>query len=43
MPSPAFTLHDVAVTWPDGDVVLDQLSGTIPPGRSGIVGANGSG
>ena len=39
----SFAFHDVSLRWPDGDLVLDGFSATIPDRRSGIVGANGSG
>jgi ATPase subunit of ABC transporter with duplicated ATPase domains len=39
----SLAFHDVTLRWPDGDVVLDHFSATIPDGRSGLVGANGTG
>jgi ATPase subunit of ABC transporter with duplicated ATPase domains len=39
----SLAFHDVTVRWPDGDVVLDHFSATVPAGRSGLVGANGTG
>jgi ATPase subunit of ABC transporter with duplicated ATPase domains len=33
----------VGLTWPDGSVALDGLDLLVPPGRSGLVGVNGSG
>jgi len=43
MSSASFAFHDVTLRWPDGDLVLDGFSATVPPRRSGIVGSNGSG
>ncbi|HEU0042425.1 MAG TPA: ATP-binding cassette domain-containing protein [Jiangellaceae bacterium] len=34
---------DVSFTWPDGDVVVEGLSFVIGPGRSALVGRNGTG
>ena len=31
------------LAWPDGTVALDRLNGTLNTGRTGLVGANGSG
>lgn len=39
----AITLIDLDFVWPDGTVALDQLTATLPSGRTGLVGANGSG
>ena len=39
----SLAFHDVTLRWPDGDVVLDHFSATVPDGRSGLVGANGTG
>src|SRR3954452_18415819 len=41
--SSSFAFHDVTVRWPDGDLLLERFSATVPDRRSGIVGANGSG
>jgi ATPase subunit of ABC transporter with duplicated ATPase domains len=41
--SRAITFSGVALTWPDGETVLDGLDLLVPAGRSGLVGANGSG
>ncbi|MGN6327240.1 ABC-F family ATP-binding cassette domain-containing protein [Pseudolysinimonas sp.] len=45
MPSrqPVITLSHVGLTWPDGAVALDDVSGAIGAGRTGLVGANGAG
>lgn len=37
------TLSNLSFAWPDGSIVLDQVSGTFGSGRSGLVGANGVG
>ncbi|MEE3849074.1 ABC-F family ATP-binding cassette domain-containing protein [Gordonia sp. LSe1-13] len=42
-PSPAITLSDVSFGWPDGTVVFDGLSVTIPDAVYSLVGANGAG
>ena len=39
----SITLTNVGLTWPDGTVALAGISGTIGPGRTGLVGSNGSG
>ena len=39
----SITFNHVTFAWPDGDVVLDDVSGTFNPGRTGLIGANGSG
>ncbi|MCL2092219.1 MAG: ATP-binding cassette domain-containing protein [Micrococcales bacterium] len=39
----AVTLSNLTFAWPDGSVVLDQVSGTFGSGRTGLVGANGTG
>ncbi len=39
----AVTLTNLSFSWPDGSVVLDQVSGTFGSGRTGLVGANGVG
>lgn len=36
-------LHNLGFTWPDGTVVLSDLTGAFGAGRTGLVGANGSG
>jgi ATPase subunit of ABC transporter with duplicated ATPase domains len=45
MPSiqPVITLSHVGLTWPDGAVALDDVSGAFGAGRTGLVGANGAG
>ncbi|CAN5712024.1 ABC-F family ATP-binding cassette domain-containing protein [soil metagenome] len=43
-PTPAVAaLADVTFTWPDGTRVLAGLDLLVPPGRSALVGVNGSG
>jgi ATPase subunit of ABC transporter with duplicated ATPase domains len=37
------TLSHVGLTWPDGAVALDDVSGAFGAGRTGLVGANGAG
>ncbi|MPQ97107.1 ATP-binding cassette domain-containing protein [Modestobacter sp. I12A-02628] len=37
------TCSDLSFSWPDGTPVLDHLSLTLPPGRSGLVAPNGAG
>ena len=39
----SIVLRDVSFAWPDGAVVLDQVSGAFGRGRTGLVGANGAG
>ncbi|GAA1481546.1 ATP-binding cassette domain-containing protein [Gordonia sinesedis] len=41
--TPSITMSDVRFAWPDGTVVFDGLSLTVPTGRSALVGANGAG
>jgi len=36
-------LTDLSFSWPDGDAVLDSCSGSFNAGRTGLIGANGSG
>ena len=43
MTGSGITLHDIGLTWPDGDAVFDGLDLQLPSGRSGLVGNNGSG
>ncbi|MFN4162912.1 MAG: ATP-binding cassette domain-containing protein, partial [Stenotrophomonas sp.] len=43
MPAPALALHDIHLTWPDGTPAFAGLDLQIPPGRTGLVGANGTG
>lgn len=43
MSATPLALHHVHVTWPDGTPCLADLDLVIPTGRSGLVGANGSG
>lgn len=44
-PAPATVLatHALGFAWPDGTPVLDDLSLTVPTGRNGLVGTNGTG
>ncbi len=42
-PQPVITLSHLGLTWPDGVVALDDVSGAIGAGRTGLVGANGAG
>ncbi|MFC0626866.1 ABC-F family ATP-binding cassette domain-containing protein [Kribbella deserti] len=41
--STAISCTDLHFAWPDGDVVFDGLSFVVGPGRSGLVGRNGTG
>jgi ATPase subunit of ABC transporter with duplicated ATPase domains len=41
--SPAILVVDLAYAWPDGDILFDGLDLTLGAGRTGLVGANGSG
>ncbi|HEX4830326.1 MAG TPA: ATP-binding cassette domain-containing protein [Trebonia sp.] len=42
MPS-AVTCTDLSFSWPDGTPVLDGLTATFGPGRTGLIGVNGAG
>jgi ATPase subunit of ABC transporter with duplicated ATPase domains len=42
-PNSAITLRDLRFEWPDGTVALSGLDGTLPTGRTGLVGRNGAG
>jgi ATPase subunit of ABC transporter with duplicated ATPase domains len=42
-PSSAVSLFDVSFDWPDGSPALAALNGTLPVGRTGLVGRNGVG
>lgn len=42
-PIPSVVLHDLTFSWPDGHRVLDAVSGSFPPGSTGLVGLNGVG
>jgi ATPase subunit of ABC transporter with duplicated ATPase domains len=42
-PDPSVVLSAVTFAWPDGDTVLDSCSAVFGRGRTGIVGANGTG
>ena len=39
----SITLLSLGLAWPDGSIALDNLNGTFGSGRTGLVGANGSG
>ncbi|WP_026372922.1 ABC-F family ATP-binding cassette domain-containing protein [Agrococcus lahaulensis] len=39
----AIALSRVSLTWPDGTVALDAVTGALGHGRTGLVGRNGSG
>lgn len=41
--SPSLVLDRVRLVWPDGTVALDDVSGAFGPGRTGLVGRNGTG
>jgi len=41
--SPSVVLHDLTLTWPDGETAVDGLTGTFGRGRTGLIGANGAG
>ncbi|MEO6956190.1 MAG: ATP-binding cassette domain-containing protein, partial [Antricoccus sp.] len=43
---PAFvsvTINDISFEWPDGSIIIDQLSVSFGRGRTGLVGDNGTG
>ncbi|MFJ5215544.1 ABC-F family ATP-binding cassette domain-containing protein [Streptomyces sp. NPDC088354] len=42
-PGPSLTCSALSFHWPDGTPVLDGISLTAGPGRTGLVGANGTG
>ncbi|MCM0619726.1 ABC-F family ATP-binding cassette domain-containing protein [Nocardioides bruguierae] len=42
-PAPAVRFHQVGLTWPDGTPALRDVDLLVPPGRSALVGANGTG
>src|SRR5690625_771655 len=42
-PSSSVVLHDLSFAWPDGTLALDHVSGAFGHGRTGLVGANGTG
>ncbi len=42
-PSSSVVLHDLSFAWPDGTPALDHVSGSFGHGRTGLVGANGTG
>lgn len=39
----AITLNDLSFSWPDGSVVLSNVSASFSTGRTGLIGANGTG
>lgn len=41
--SPSVSLRAVTLEWPDGAVALDRVDGTFTPGRTGLIGRNGTG
>ncbi|MCL2515046.1 MAG: ATP-binding cassette domain-containing protein [Microbacteriaceae bacterium] len=41
--SPTVVLNDLAFSWPDGESVLDGVTGAFGRGRTGLIGANGAG
>ena len=41
--SQAIVVDDLQFAWPDGEVVFEGLSFVVGPGRTGLIGANGSG
>lgn len=40
---PSVVLTDLAFAWPDGTPVLDRISASFETGRTGLIGANGTG
>lgn len=40
---PSVVLTDVSFSWPDGTAALDRISAAFGTGRTGLVGANGTG
>lgn len=43
MHNPSITLSAASFSWPDGTPVLDNVSTAFGPGRTGLIGDNGSG
>ena len=41
--SPSVVVSDVSFSWPDGSPVLDHLTVAFGRGRTGLLGANGTG
>ncbi len=41
--NPAVVLTNLSFAWPDGDAVLSELTATFNPGRTGLIGDNGTG
>lgn len=39
----AITLQNLTFEWPDGSVALNAVSGTLPEGKTGLIGHNGAG
>ena len=39
----AIVCSDLSFTWPDGSPVLSGLTASFGPGRTGLIGVNGSG
>lgn len=42
-PTPAVLLTGVTFTWPDGTIQFHDVDAAIGPGRTGLIGANGTG
>ena len=40
---PAISAEQVTLEWPSGELALDHLDAAFPPGRTGLVGLNGTG
>jgi len=41
--NPSVVLNDLSFTWPDGQPVLDGVTGSFGRGRTGLIGVNGAG
>ena len=41
--NPAVVLTNLSFAWPDGDAVIGDLTATFNPGRTGLIGDNGTG
>jgi ATPase subunit of ABC transporter with duplicated ATPase domains len=41
--SPGIVISELCFQWPDGERLFDGVSATFGPGRTGLIGANGSG
>lgn len=42
-PHPSVVLTDLSFSWPDGSAVLQHITASFGPGRTGLLGANGTG